>query len=505
MISLTEGCHGFPKGVFKIMNLRSAKDMKNIFGNPFRLITVALMMVLLVGTVAPAAQLTSQRQTKQRPKLTVAQRLAKAAARSQGENVILPIFMHALERYASGRSPETVFDRAVADAFSKRPSITKEMIGTAINNYKALPSDLKAKLIPAELRNLSPAQKLDVKSLEPVMRRLLKKRSAAISTTPVRKGGTLELGKANNDKKGVSSPKPQPKLKLSITLKSVAPDARYPGSKTTIKGLFPSTADVVLESKDQEGQDFVLKKSNPKAGVKWINVQQIDLTVPQFVPPGKYRLGVRIPNGTTTNQVNFEVKAPQYRVRFTKIKCLDEQDPEWPGDDEIVTIWGVNADPNYTWVKRTDQYEDFEDNVEKSYKPQHQWIFRPDSQQQAVRKALAITTTLWEWDASDVAEANDLLDAVGDGAAEIGSAIGGAYGGIIGGIVDVVLDVIGAIVSAFGGDPDFLGTKKLVWSAAQLQELTAGKQQVNRTLNFLNSDDDGSYRLYYTIYRDQPN
>jgi hypothetical protein len=282
--------------------------------------------------------------------------------------------------------------------------------------------------------------------------------------------------------------------------------ARYPGSKFLLNGQFPfADIDVLLERTDEEGFPIFLISHMSPESAKPIGNAQAEVTVPQWLLPGKYRIAYKKSDDSVmSNWVDFTVRAPLYRVQFTKIKCLDESDPEVDGD-EPYTMWGGSADPNFVWTKSTGQYTDFGDGVELAFKPQHQWILMPNGNNLPIHKYLAVSTTLWEWDVDDAQTAKELLDAIGDAAAAIGTAIGGTYGPIIGEIANIVFDLIGFIVELFGGEPDFLGTKTLAWTAADLQILTAGKQQTPGKLEFMNSDDDGSYRLSYIIHREQPN
>jgi hypothetical protein len=595
--------------------------MKRILNHSYWFTASMLLMVFAVGAFAPAGHTrAAKKKSKESTALSMAQRLEKTAAKVTGESPLLPIMMHTVERMLNGSAAETEVDKAVRAAFAKYPRVTREMMQKAVANYKAMPEALRRKLVPGELRNLSAAQKFDMKTLEPVLRRYAQSRAQMANKPNADKslGWNLDYtrlpkidvtlpwirgvygsaganGKPQTDFDGMAllnrgkgfmldvnniSPelaaqkqlikvhflktsyqyydKPTYRTVASVSPKlvSVSPNkvatmildvpptltpgfyqvqvvtaekgkgnmkkvnvdakklrlegtdvaSRYPGSKFMLKGQFPfADVDVLLERADEEGYPIFLIAHNAPESAKPLNNGQAEVTVPQWLLPGKYRIAYKKSDDSViSNWVDFTVRAPLYRVQFTKIRCLDESDPEVDGD-EPWTMWGGSADPNHVWTKSSGEYTDFGDGVEVSFKPQHQWILMPNGNQLPIHKYLSISTTLWEWDAGDAQTANELLQAIGDAAAAIGNAIGGAYGPIIGEIANIVFDFIGFIVELFGGEPDFLGTKTLAWTAAELQQLTAGKQQTSGKLEFLNSDDDGSYRLSYIIHREQPN
>ncbi|MEG4323376.1 MULTISPECIES: hypothetical protein [unclassified Microcoleus] len=288
----------------------------------------------------------------------------------------------------------------------------------------------------------------------------------------------------------------------------ISPNAVYPGGQATISGSrLPKDAIMGWESLEDLGIKYTNKPT------QYVSGSQLKLTVPQGILPGKYRIAV-VAKGSTvpSNWVNITVLAPHYRVEFRKLKCLDESfrgiNEKTLGDDEIVTVWGINADPNYTWIKRTKEpYENFSDGVEQAYKPEHQWIFPPTFKEpyvpkaQAIKRYLVVNTTLWEWDDDSAKAWATALDVVGDVVTGILEELG--YG-VIGQIVNFVLDAIAKIINLFGGKPDWLGIKELAWTAVDLQKLTANKQSVSGELDFINSDADGSYRVSYKVYRENP-
>ena len=140
--------------------------MRRLFNNIYSFATLMLLMVCAIGALAPVGNtLAAKKKNKESAKLPMQQRLEKIAAKVPGENPILPIMMHAVERMLNGTPSEGEIDKAVRVAFARHPRVTREMMRQAVANYKAMPEALKRKLIPAELRNLPAVQKFDIKML----------------------------------------------------------------------------------------------------------------------------------------------------------------------------------------------------------------------------------------------------------------------------------------------------------------------------------------------------
>jgi len=544
---------------------------------------------------------TEQNQAKPQPNLTPVERFEKQVAKNPVENPLVPAIMHSIERYLEGATDRDRIDDIVQKVLKSQTSINREMLQTAISNWKAIPERTKNMVTPRELRDLPPERKLPVEGLRAALDRLTldSPSSLTIEEDHKRKGlpyiqavfgssstaapaegmHLLERGKTFT-LEGANIPDDADKIKIHFIqpgeedtqtapeivatvsamratksetstkvmaqmpsniasgsyklqvevigrgksnpmwagisdtlgipapqITGISPNAVYPGGQATISGSYlPKDAIMGWESLEDKGIKYANKPT------QYVSGSQLKLTVPQGILPGKYRIAV-VAKGSTvpSNWVNLNVLAPRYRVEFTKLKCLDESykginEKIW-GDDDIMTVCGINADPNYTWIKGTNSYVNFSDGVEQAYKPEHQWIFPPTFKEpyvpkaQAIKRYLVVSTTLWEVDSSDAAAWSTALDVVGDAVTGILEALG--YG-VIGKIVNFVLDAIAKIINLFGGEPDWLGIKELAWTAVDLQKLTANKQSVSGKLDFNNSDADGSYRVSYTVYREQP-
>ena len=284
-------------------------------------------------------------------------------------------------------------------------------------------------------------------------------------------------------------------------LNAVVPPRVYPGDGVTLSGakFIPASQQRVrLESKDDPGVifDLVARRTGP---------DRLELKVEQKVPPGPYRIAIGgLPGASTagviSNWKDLEVRAPEYKLEFETIKCVEETNPKGY-DDEMVTVWGVASDPNYTWVKRTRLYEDFRAEVLYHYDAGDRSVFTPNGSRQRVSDYLVVETALWEWDQGDAEHMKEVLDGIGDALAGVGAVIGG-WAAVAGVVLNIVLDVVGFLVALFSGDPDIMGPFTLAWSAADLQLETAGSNATGGMLRY--SKFGGTYEVTFKLTRHQP-
>jgi hypothetical protein len=279
-------------------------------------------------------------------------------------------------------------------------------------------------------------------------------------------------------------------LGAPASILSISPAAQYPGRRIliTVKG-FGTAPSVWWRAASAHPQDLALFSEQ----VKQLGPTQIEAEVPASLvrSPGQYWIAVGGANQALSGWAPVNVLNYRYKVTFNAITCLDESDPEWWGDDEIVTQWVVVAD-QHSWHKGTGEYGGFEDGTTKPYRTGDRDVFLPGAGPGEVRADLSLGTALFEWDAGDAADWNAALTGVADIVGKIP-----VYGQIVSGI----LKVIGKLISLFGGDPDHLGTKVETWTADELFALTGTSGSASRSLQFLNDDDTGSYRLTYDLQR----
>ncbi|MCC6443677.1 MAG: IPT/TIG domain-containing protein [Armatimonadetes bacterium] len=298
------------------------------------------------------------------------------------------------------------------------------------------------------------------------------------------------------------------------TILNISPNPQYPGRKVVIEAQgFKTSAPIAgVWFKPMENQplaSFVNLKGEKAAFSigKVLNSTQVEATVPPTLLAGKYRVAMEIPGSGMSQWVVFSVEAFSYRVNFIKIHCKDESDPEDMdpfGDaphDEIVAAWAIVADEN-AWAKSSKEYTNFDDGETKSFNSTDRAVFQPGGTAGKVGQALVISTTLYEWDAGDAESANKVIGFIGDLAAQILTSTGNVEWAAV---VKFVTPLIQKVVTWLGGNPDHLGQKTLAWSALELLEETDNqKGMFTGTLDFNNSDSDGSYRLTYEVYRIAP-
>jgi len=225
--------------------------------------------------------------------------------------------------------------------------------------------------------------------------------------------------------------------------------------------------------------------------------------VPGWAKPGEYSVEVKVLGwpAHSSNQRTCRVKAPKYKLTFDRLKCVDESNPEWWGNDEIATFWVIAADEQ-VWEKNTGEYGGFDDGDEKAYKPNDRTAYMVDGTYGPISDYLVVVTELYEWDVGSVSAAQDVLGFISDfGSVAVGALFGPDMGYTLKAIAEAISEVIGTVVSWFGGDPDYLGTHELSWTYSQLQSILEPGQSLHGELYFKNGGSTGSYRVYYTLRR----
>jgi len=519
---------------------------------------------------------------RKRP-MSSAERLTYALQKLDKENPFIPALVHAIERHLQGVTDKSEIDRALEESLRHHPAVSREMLQRFVNDYKQVPEQIRMRITPVQLRNLSVTQKLEISTLAATVQKLgVRERPTPVAqlwlpgklkaptnphisrlepdsrrsyhagdtvdiigerfaqertknrvhilidfygekaplqtltptfaassalriTLPKLNPGQYYLRVESFTKLGdeeretwkqsnvidffVEAP-PPPKPVIT----RISPSDQYPGRAIIVNGnnfVPDKVTDLVWEPLDFPAPSGMALGA--RATVK--STTELSVNLPLLVLPGRYAMRVHIDGVGVSDSYTYTIKAPKYRVIFTKFRCIDETNPEWWGSDEIVTVWVVAAD-ELLWTKQTGEYGDMDDGDEKNYSASDRVVFMPNGNAGAVRAVLGIATTLYEWDAGDAHAAQQFLGIVGDIANAIASAVG--YGWL-GQILDAVFDVIGTIVAYFGGDPDNLGRQNLGWTALELLRRTGTSKMFNGTLDFRGSD--YHYRVFYEVHR----
>jgi len=298
----------------------------------------------------------------------------------------------------------------------------------------------------------------------------------------------------------IKTPPPPPPVLASID------PPQYPGRKALITGHnFLKTSNhpipgVYFKPLDEQPMVAYVTFEGEKVGFtlgKVLSDTQMEITIPKTLLAGNYQVVVAIGAGLS-NRLVYPVRAFQYQVNFLKIHCVDESNPEWWGSDEIVSTWVIARDTE-AWAKNTGEYTGFDDGDEQNYRVGDRVVFMPGGGPGEVKSALAISTSLYEWDSGDVDAANKVIGFIGDLAKGILNAMGEVEAAKVVGYLEPIVQ---KLISWLGGDPDALGTRNLAWSATELQQATDNPQKrFSGILQFRNSGDTGSYDVTYEVIR----
>lgn len=132
-------------------------------------------------------------------------------------------------------------------------------------------------------------------------------------------------------------------------------------------------------------------------------------------------------------------------LRIHKVRCVDETNPEWLGDDEIA-LGGTTVDETGD-AKKVAEFgvrNDFDDGEQKVYAPPREFVWFNLSEGDKWPKSYFVTLVLAEKDMGGLADfLNKLLDKV---KGEVVSALSAALGAAIGASGGPVGAIIGAVV-----------------------------------------------------------
>jgi hypothetical protein len=294
------------------------------------------------------------------------------------------------------------------------------------------------------------------------------------------------------------------------------PPGQRPGKQMMIQGTRFATAmpkPMFAAFVPQEGQGIfpsawgnkVTLPTNETAVVadfKILGDTQGEVTLPGLLS-GKYRVALlNLIGQPVTEWAVYDVSPSVYRAEFTQMHCVDESDPEnlvgvFSVNDELVASWVVAADET-GWLKSSTDYTGFDDGEDDWFNTTDKSVFPVGGGSSEVRRLLAISTTLYEWDAGDAKSANKVIGFIGDLAQDILTGVGQVEAAFI---VKLMVPLVQKLVVWLGGDPDSLGTQNLAWTGQQLINFTGAAAKFGGKLNFNNDDDTGSYWLKYQVLR----
>jgi hypothetical protein len=206
------------------------------------------------------------------------------------------------------------------------------------------------------------------------------------------------------------------------------------------------------------------------------------------------------------------------RFRLHKVKCVDETNPEWPGDDEIAAGGvAVNWDEATTKINEFRVGNSFDDGEVKQYSPPR--VLQTFSLDGASYPAdFLVMMALAEKDSGGMSSFIDelwkaikdevqlILTAVGAAAGlAIGSGIGGTVGTAIGGPLGAIIGVAaGAILGALIGwlisalKDDIFEPQSAALRLPTQDSTFAGGSLVSPIMSLNFEDHGGYYRAYYS-------
>ncbi|HRC55067.1 MAG: hypothetical protein IPI49_14955 [Myxococcales bacterium] len=182
-------------------------------------------------------------------------------------------------------------------------------------------------------------------------------------------------------------------------------------------------------------------------------------------------------------------------LRIHKVRCVDETNPEWGGDDEIA-LGGTTVDEtgDVTKVAEFGVRNDFDDGEQKVYSPPKEFVWFNLSEGTAWPKSYFVTLVLAEKDMGGLSDfLNKMLDKVKTEvitalSTAVGAAIGtsgGPIGTIIGSVVGWIVGQVFAWLKAWWSDDVFAPqTVSISLPSANATFSGGAKDSLERTLTY---------------------
>ena len=101
------------------------------------LIPMMLIVAMVSGNFTPISNAMNDNKGKARAARTTEQRLDKVALRFGSDNTLLPVLMHAMERYTKGTPAESDIDRAFRGALAKHPNVNAQKLQAVVETMSS--------------------------------------------------------------------------------------------------------------------------------------------------------------------------------------------------------------------------------------------------------------------------------------------------------------------------------------------------------------------------------
>ncbi|HEX8359756.1 MAG TPA: hypothetical protein VF613_06610 [Longimicrobium sp.] len=478
-----------------------------------------LVLLVLASSASAAAQVRPMPRAVARPitvapaavkheRMTPAQRLTRGFESGRKSGAYFGVLMHSLDRVLSGAGSDSEMDVAVQRALDRNPGLSRDMLARMVADYRAVPVDVRARVMPREIAALDRGTGLSFDAAK----RSVSARAAA--TGIIVQGGLQAQGRRIGTRTmDVASAAPR--------IGTAVATLRTGGARVVLDGSFHGTSPIVpIYLRPAGGQSLESSGFQTVDGEQVAVVlgrvdgarSRVEATLPVGLQPGPYDVAVRVPRGAAgepkSNWRRLELAPYAYTVRLLSIRCLDETDPETilagPNlQDQVVVSWAAFADQGPAMVGWTQEYGGFDDHTERA-------IEMHPADEGAVFLALAGGAPA----AGVVANRLFLVAQISESDETSRLPRGSPFGAFLADVGRASMDELDVQLfqeqlsqslhwaMRWARTFDEVGEVRLSFSAAELQQMTnnsAGRHR-DRML-FRNDDEHGSYAVEYEIRR----
>jgi hypothetical protein len=454
-------------------------------------------------------------QPKKRQPLSPTERLVRDFQSGRRSGAFLGLTMHALDRALAGETNRTDFDEAVGRALARNPGVSRAALAEMVAAYRAVPVEVRARAMPADLASLDRATGLTLAD------------AYRLGGAPAGARGIIVQGGLRGPGRATAPARPLLRGERSGAprIDAVSAVVQTSARRLVIDGAFDGTSPIVpIYLKPAEGQSLTDAGSQVVDGEPVAVVlgrvdaarSRIEAGLPVGLLPGRYDVSARVPRGREepkTNVRRVDLAAYAYTVRLLSIRCIDESNPESvptgvpslvniPVSDEVRLSWAAFADAGTADVGLTSVYEGFDDGEEQEVRMQPNDdgpVFvrsGNDAVPGVVGNRLFVIAQLWEVDGGD----DPAVPQDGRFLADIGRASLDELD--VRQFLERLSQSLYWSMAQFRGSHESLGEVRLSFSASELQDMTNNEAGRYRgEMRFPNGDATGSYLARYEIRR----
>lgn len=235
-------------------------------------------------------------QKNKRMNLTPAARLRTALEKSSGQNAVIPVVMHTMERGLKGpaRQGKSQIDAIFDQVLKRHPGVSKALLQKFVTDWNAIPATIRERISPLTLRKLDPAQPLQQQMLKVTFRESVNMKLSRPSMTLDRSWAKAQQNTVDKFNQ-VTWVSPEPVV--SKIDPSSSPSGYSPGQTVAIHGF--------NFSKEKTNNTIVIYKKLGNSKAEWKRLTPtlatgltMEAKLPNDIAPGQHFIKIEVKKAT---------------------------------------------------------------------------------------------------------------------------------------------------------------------------------------------------------------